>query len=315
MSAARYRAWGALFALAGVLAFSVRPILVKLIYAIPGASGAPVSAATLLFLRMAIALPFFASIAAWQSFGAARLARRDWAAIVALGFVGYYLASFLDLAGLKYVGAGVGRLILFVYPTIVLLLSFAFLHKRPGSREVAALAVTYCGIALVVGGELTPATQGKGQGTDFLVGAALVFGSAVAYAVYLVASSAVLARIGSMRFTAWTMTVASIPAFVQFFAIEPAGALDLPASVWGYAALIATLSTVLPVFLVAEALKRIGANHFALIGAAGPVSTALFSAIGLDEPFTALQAAGGALVVGGVLLVSLRPRTIARPQR
>jgi drug/metabolite transporter (DMT)-like permease len=311
LSAARYRAWGVLFALAGVLAFSVRPILVKLIYAIPGASGAPVSAATLLFLRMAIALPFFAGIAAWQSFGAARLARRDWAAIVALGFVGYYLASFLDLAGLKYVGAGVGRLILFVYPTIVLLLSFAFLHKRPGSREVAALAVTYCGIALVVGGQLTPAAQGA----SFVFGATLVFGSAIAYAVYLVASSAVLARIGSLRFTAWTMTVASIPAFVQFFAIEPAGALDLPGAVWGYAALIATLSTVLPVFLVAEALRRIGANRFALIGAAGPVSTALFSAIGLDEPFTVLQAAGGVLVVGGVLLVSLRRGASARAQR
>jgi drug/metabolite transporter (DMT)-like permease len=311
LSAARYRAWGVLFALAGVLAFSVRPILVKLIYAIPGASGEPASAATLLFLRMAIALPFFAAVAFWQSVGAARLARRDWAAIVALGFVGYYLASFLDLAGLKFVGAGVGRLILFVYPTIVLLLSFVFLHKRPSSREVAALAIAYCGIALVVSGQLAPAAQGA----SFLVGVALVFGSAVAYAVYLVASSAVLARIGSLRFTAWTMTVASLPAFIQFFAIEPRGALDLPASVWGYAALIATFSTVLPVFLVAEALKRIGANHFALIGAAGPVSTALFSAIGLDEPFTALQAAGGVLVVGGVLLVSLRPAFGARARR
>ncbi len=300
-----------LFALAGVLAFSVRPILVKLIYAIPGASGAPVSAATLLFLRMAIALPFFASIAAWRSFGAAPLARRDWIAIVALGFVGYYLASFLDLAGLKHVGAGVGRLIQFVYPTVVLLLSFIFLRKRPSSREVAALAVTYAGIALVVGGQLTPAARGG----EFLFGAALVFASAIAYAVYLVTSSAVLARIGSMRFTAWTMSVSSIPAIVQFFVVEPAGSLDLPAAVWGYAALIATLSTVLPVFLVAEALKRIGANQFALIGAAGPVSTALFSAIGLDEPFTLLQAAGGVLVVGGVLLVSLRPGASAGAPR
>jgi drug/metabolite transporter (DMT)-like permease len=311
LSAARYRAWGVLFALVGVLAFSVRPILVKLVYAIPGASGEPASAATLLFLRMAISLPFFAGIAVWQSWGAPRLARRDWAAIIALGFVGYYLASFLDLAGLKYVGAGVGRLILFVYPTIVLLLSFVFLHKRPSARELAALAVTYCGIALVVGGQLAPAAQGAA----FLFGTSLVFGSALAYAVYLVASSAVLARVGSMRFTAWTMTVASLPAFVQFLVLEPPSALDLPASVWGYAALIATLSTVLPVFLVAEALKRIGANHFALIGAAGPVSTALFSALGLDEPFSALQAAGAVLVVGGVLLVSLRPRSSERARR
>jgi len=304
LNGARYRAWGIAFALAGVLAFSVRPIFVKLVYAIPDASGASVSAVTLLFMRMAIALPFFALIAGWQNIGAPRLARRDWAAIAALGFMGYYLASFLDLAGLQYVGAGVGRLILYLNPTVVLLLSFVFLHKRPSAHELAALVLTYCGIALVVAGQLTPAAQGA----QFLFGAGLVFGAAVAYAVFLVASSTMLQRIGSMRFTAWTMSVASLPAFLQFLVVGTPEALDVPASVWGYAAIIATFCTVLPVFLVAEALRRIGANHFALIGAAGPVSTAIASAIGLEEPFTLLQAAGAALVIGGVLLVSLRPR-------
>jgi drug/metabolite transporter (DMT)-like permease len=112
-----------------------------------------------------------------------------------------------------------------------------------------------------------------------------------------------------MRFTAYTMVVATVPAMLQFFLFEPVSALRLPAAVWGYAIVLATFSTVLPVFLQSEALKRIGATHFALIGAAGPVSVAITSALGLDEPFTWLQAAGGALVIFGVLLVSLKPKS------
>ena len=133
-----------------------------------------------------------------------------------------------------------------------------------------------------------------------------MFASALCYAVYLVAGSQVVKRVGSMRFTAYSMAVATVPAVIQFFVLEPQRALALPAAVWGYAIVLATLSTVLPLFLQAEALKRIGANHFALIGALGPVSVAITSALGLDEPFTWVQALGGALVIFGVLLVSLK---------
>jgi drug/metabolite transporter (DMT)-like permease len=124
--------------------------------------------------------------------------------------------------------------------------------------------------------------------------------------VYLVAGSQVVKRVGSMRFTAYSMVVSSLPAVVQFVVLEPASALVLPEQVWLYAIVLATLSTVLPVFLQAEALKRIGANHFAIIGAVGPVSVAITSAAGLDEPFTWIQALGGLLVIFGVLLVSVR---------
>jgi drug/metabolite transporter (DMT)-like permease len=109
-----------------------------------------------------------------------------------------------------------------------------------------------------------------------------------------------------MRFTAFSMAISSIPAVVQFVLLEPATALDLPTPVWAYAGVLATVSTVLPVFLQAEALKRIGANHFALIGAVGPVSVAVTSAVGLDEPFTWVQALGAMLVISGVLLVSAK---------
>ena len=284
MTAGTYRAWGIGFAVVGILAFSFRPILIKLSYA-----AHPVSPATLLFLRMTLSLPFFLAIGWWLRNQEPRLTRRDWAGIVGLGFLGYYAASFLDFVGLQWVGAGVGRLILYLFPTLVVLLSFLFQHKRPTRREIAALVTSYFGIALVVSSQL------HGESRLFALGAALVFASALCYAVYLVIGSQIVKRVGSMRFTAYSTVVATVPAVIQFFAMESAQSLALPGAVWGYAIILATLSTVLPLFLQAEALNRIGASHFALIGALGPVSVAMTSALGLDEPFTWVQAVGGAL--------------------
>jgi drug/metabolite transporter (DMT)-like permease len=302
LTAGSYRAWGIAFALIGVLAFSFRPIWIKLAYAVPTLSSHPVSPVTLLFLRMMLSLPFFAVIAFLLRKEEPRLTARDWWAVAGLGFVGYYLASFLDFIGLQYVDVGIGRLILFLYPTLVLLLSFIFLRKPPGRRELAALVLSYGGIALVLSNR-----YGGSLGDRLaILGVLLIFASALCYAVYLVAGSQMVKRIGSMRFTAYTMIISTIPAVIQFLALEPLSALELPAAVWWYAIIMATFSTVLPVFLQAEALKRIGANHFALIGAAGPVTTAVTGAVGLEEPFTALQGLGALLVILGVLLVSLK---------
>jgi drug/metabolite transporter (DMT)-like permease len=283
-------------AVIGTLAFSLRPILIKLSYA-----AAPVSPVTLIFLRMVLSLPFFLAVGWWLRAQEPRLAGSDWAKIAGLGLLGYYLASFLDFLGLQYIGAGVGRLIMFLYPTLVLLLSFLFLHKKPASRELTALVVTYSGVALVLSAQAS-GTQHK----LFLLGAALVFASALFYSIYLVAGSQLIRRVGSMRFTAYSMAVATLPAVLQFFVLEPVSALELPVSVWIYVLVMATVSTVLPLFLQAEALRRIGPSEFALIGALGPVSVAITSAIGLDEPFTWVQAVGGLLVIAGVLLVSLK---------
>jgi len=284
-------------AIVGTLVFSFRPILVKLIYITY-----PASAVTVLFLRMAISLPFFLAVAWWLRAEEPRLTRRDWAGLVALGFIGYYAASFLDMLGLKYVGAGVGRLILYLYPTLVLLISFLFLHRKPTPRQLGALVITYAGVTLILASQ----AHGGAEGRLFVFGAMLVFGSSLFYATYLVASAELVKRVGSMRFTAYSMAVATLPAVVQFFALEPLSALDLPGRIWLYAFLLGTFCTVLPLFIQAEALKRIGAAEFALIGALGPVSVAITSALGLDEQFTAVQALGGALVIFGVLLVSLK---------
>ena len=295
VNSAAYRGWGIAFAVVGVLAFSFRPILIKLSYA-----AHPVSPVTLLFLRMTLSLPFFLAIAWWLRHQEPRLSGREWAAVAGLGFLGYYLASFLDFIGLQWVGAGVGRLILYLFPTLVLLLSFVFLKKTPSARELIALALSYAGIVLVVSSQI------GGDNRLFALGAALVFASALCYATYLVAGSQVVKRVGSMRFTAYSTVVATLPAVIQFLVMESRESLQLPGAVWGYAIILATFSTVLPLFLQAEALNRIGANHFALIGALGPVSVAVTSALGLDEPFTWVQALGGALVIFGVLLVSLK---------
>ena len=297
MNSASYRGWGIAFAVVGILAFSLRPILIKLSYA-----AHPVSPTTLLFLRMALSLPFFLAIGWWLRKSEPRLTRRDWAGIVGLGFLGYYAASFLDFIGLQWVGAGAGRLILYLFPTLVVLLSFLFLRKVPTWREMIALGLSYAGIALVVSSQIGASAEGR----FFAFGVLLIFASALCYAIYLVAGSQLVKRVGSMRFTAYSTVVATIPAVVQFLVLESAQSLQMPGAVWGYAIVLATFSTVLPLFLQAEALNRIGASHFALLGALGPVSVAVTSALGLDEPFTGVQALGGALVIFGVLLVSLK---------
>jgi drug/metabolite transporter (DMT)-like permease len=291
-----YRLGGIALALAGTISFAFRPILIKLGYA-----SHPVSATTLLFLRMTLSLPFFVAMA-WWSRGGAPIARRDWLGIVGLGFLGYYLASLLDFLGLQYVSAGVGRLIMFLYPTLVVILSAVFLKKNPTLKELAALAITYSGIALVLSSQFASAPENR----LFVFGALLIFASAMCYAVYLVTGSQLVKRIGSAQFTAYTMIVSAAPAIAQFIILESPAALAIPAQLWWIAVLLATACTALPVFLVAEALKRIGANHFALIGALGPVTTVLADFFLLDGALSGEQMVGGALVISGVLLVSVK---------
>jgi len=296
---AAYRLVGTVMAIAGVIAFSVRPILIKLAYAV-GAD--PI---TLLALRMTISLPFFVGVAAWHARrwgNSTPVARRDWLPMIAMGIVGYYLASFLDFLGLLYISAGLGRLLLFSYPTIVVVLSALWLKQPIGAREVLALVATYVGVALVMAHLL------DAPSADLPLGAALVFASAVAFAVYLVGSSDLMPRVGTLRFTGYAMSVSSLCCIVQFLVMRPLAALDLPPIVYSLVAVMAIFCTVIPTFLMNEALARIGANQVALLGALGPVATILLGYLGLDEVMSGLQVAGGALVLVGVLLVTVRPR-------
>ena len=297
MSNASYRAWGVALALIGVVSFAVRPILIKLAYAYV------TDPITLIALRMVFSLPFFIVAAFWVRRDTARapLTRGDWWAVLVLGFLGYYLASFLDFLGLQYISAGLGRLVLFLYPTITVLLSAIFLGKYVSRRDVVALVISYAGLSLVL-------AQGfGGENRNLLLGALLVFGSALSYAIYLVKSSQVVTRIGSIRFTAYATSVASLLCIVQFLLLRPLSALALPPQVYGLAIAMAVGCTVLPVFVTSEALRRIGANQVAIIGAAGPVTTIFFGWLGLEESMNLLQLAGAALVLAGVLLVTIKP--------
>jgi drug/metabolite transporter (DMT)-like permease len=290
-----FRAIGIALAVGGTIGFSLRPVLVKVAY---GYGADPV---TLLALRMVFSIPFLLAAAAWTGQRRkTRFTRHDWAAVIGLGALGYYLASFLDFLGLQYVSAGLGRLLLFLYPTIVVILTAMLIGRKATRRELAALALTYSGVALVMSAAL------DAQSRNIPLGAALVFAGAIAYAIYLVAATQLIQRIGSVQFTAYSVTAAAIFCIAQFLAVRPFAALDLPMPVYAISLAMAVFCTVVPTFMTSEALRRIGANHVALIGALGPVSTIFVGFVGLDEMMTPFQLVGVALVLAGVLLVSLK---------
>ncbi len=292
---------GLLLAVGGVVFFSLRPIFIKLAYAYV------TDPVTLLALRMVFSAPFFIAAAFWVRSGADHrpLAGRELGLVVALGILSYYGASFLDFLALQYIPAGLGRLLLFTYPTIVVVLSAVMLGKRVTAREIAALGITYAGLVLVFAHSL------EGEHRNFWLGAGFAFGSSICYAFYLVAGTEVITRVGSVRFTAYAMSAASAACILQFLLLRPVSALDLPAPVYGYALAMAILSTAVPVFMTSEALRRVGANTVAIIGALGPVTTIAFGYLGLEEIMTPLQLLGSALVLIGVVVISLKPAPAA----
>jgi drug/metabolite transporter (DMT)-like permease len=293
-----YRLIGIALAVVGTVAFSLRPVLIKLAY---GYVRDPI---TLIALRMMFSLPFFLAAALWSTRGGRGLVLswRELMAVFGLGAIGYYVASTLDFLGLQYVTAGVGRLLLFLYPTIVVLLSAAFFRKPVRRRDIAALVVTYAGVALVLSEAV------GGENLDLAAGAALVFGSAFAYAVYLVIGAEVAQRIGAIRFAALAVSAACLCCILQFLLLRPLSALNLPHQVYALIVVIAAVCTVIPVFMTAEALRRIGANQVAMIGAIGPVSAIVLGAILLDETMTVVQLGGAALVILGVMLATVKQR-------
>ncbi|MFN5048509.1 DMT family transporter [Roseateles sp.] len=277
----------------GAVAFSGKAIIVKLAYR------HGVDAVTLIMLRMLFALPLFLLLAWWAGRGKPALTRRDWIAVLGLGFSGYYLASFLDFAGLAYISASFERLILYLNPTLVLFLGWILFKRRVTGRQLLALSVSYAGVLLVFGQELHL------QGSDVLLGAALVFGSAVSYALYLVYSGEEVKRLGAMRLTGLATTVACILCIAQFLLLRPvAGLAELAPQVWWLSLLNATACTFLPVLAVMMAIERIGATLAAQTGMIGPMSTILMGVWILGEPFTPLVAVGTVLVMGGVWLLT-----------
>ena len=206
---------GLAFALIGSIAFSGKAIIVKLAYR------HGVDAVTVLMLRMLFALPLFLALAWWSGRGRPVLTRRDWGTVLGLGFSGYYLASFLDFLGLAYISASLERLILYLNPTLVLLLGVLLHGRKVSAKQLLALAVSYGGVMLVFGHELSD------LGPNVGLGALLVFGSALSYAVYLVQSGQEVKRLGSLRLTGLATTVACLLCIGQFLLLRPVASVQI----------------------------------------------------------------------------------------
>ncbi|MDQ5897735.1 MAG: hypothetical protein QG612_1821 [Pseudomonadota bacterium] len=294
MAPARPVLWpGLAFALIGSIAFSGKAIIVKLAYR------HGVDAVTVLMLRMLFALPLFLALAWWSGRGRPALTRRDWGAVLGLGFSGYYLASFLDFLGLAYISASLERLILYLNPTLVLFLGVLLHGRKVSTRQLLALAVSYSGVMLVFGHELSD------LGPNVGLGALLVFGSALSYAVYLVQSGQEVQRLGSLRLTGLATTVACLLCIGQFLLLRPvASVLTVPEPVLWLSLLNATACTFAPVILVMMGIERLGAALAAQTGLVGPMSTILMGIVILGEPMTPWIVAGTVLVLAGVALLA-----------
>jgi drug/metabolite transporter (DMT)-like permease len=286
---------GLLLAALGSVLFSGKAIVVKLAYR------HGVDAETLIALRMLFALPFFAAALWWTSRGAAPLAARDHLRLAIIGLLGYYAASYLDFLGLQYITAALERLILYLNPTIVLLMSALFLGRRILRLDWIALALSYAGIVFVFWHDVRVLDAAGGQ---VALGSLLVFGSALCYAAYLVLSGELVARVGAIRLTAYAMCAATAGVLLQFALVRPLGNLAASAPVLWLSAFNGFFCTVLPVFATMLAVARIGAGNAALTAMVGPVSTIALGYIFLGEAITGWQLAGTVLVLAGVFVLS-----------
>ena len=286
---------GLAIAIGGAVLFSTKAIVAKLLYRYH------IDAVTLIAFRMLFSLPVFAAVALWKMRTEAPLAVRDRWRLVGLGLVGYYLSSYLDFLGLQYISVGLERLILFLTPTIVLLMTALLFKRRIGRIEWCALALSYCGIVLVFVHDL-----GSGAGGGVLTGSLLVLGSAIAYAVYLLGSGELVRRIGALRLVSYAMCVSSVACIAQFFVLRPASMLLQPAPVYWLSLVNGIFCTIFPVFMTMAAVQRIGAATASQAGMIGPVSTLFLGALLLGEPVTAVQLAGTALVLAGIYMLSLK---------
>jgi drug/metabolite transporter (DMT)-like permease len=252
----------------------------------------------LLMYRMLFSLPFFVLMAWWAGRGKPALTQRQWVAVFGLGFSGYYLASHLDFLGLQYISASLERLILYLNPTLVLMLGWVLYGRRIGSRQALAMAVSYSGVLLVFGHEASF------EGSATAIGGVLVFGAALSYAVYLIFSGEFVKQLGSLRLVGLATTVACVLCIAQFVLLRPMSAANVAPEVINLSVFNAVFCTVVPVLLVMMGIERIGAGLASQFGMIGPMSTLLMGAYFLDEPLNMWVGVGTVLVLLGVFWAS-----------
>lgn len=284
---------GVLLVVAGTLAFSTKSVLVKLAYG----DDVQADAVTIMAIRMLLALPAFLLAAAWsrQRKTTVPLAPMDWAGVLALGFLGYYLSSFLDFSGLAYVTAGMERMVLFTYPTLVVLITAVLRRRAVERRMMLALVASYTGLALMF------LAGAFARQHDATVGTVLVFGAAISFAVFTVGSGWLIPRIGAIRFTAYSMTVACALTVAHYLIAHGTGNLAGLKMLLPLGVLLAGIATVLPAFLISAGVHRIGPGRAAVIGSVGPVGTLILGYLVLHETVTGIQAVGTFLILAGAL--------------
>ncbi len=283
---------GILFAIVGTALFSIKSIFIKLAFQ------EGIDAATLLALRMLIALPFYLIIL-WYAVKtrpqkAALLTKKNSLAIIVLGFLGYYLASYLDFQGLSYISAQLERLALFTYPVMVAILSWVFFRERITLRILTALVISYLGVSFLYLNESQSTSENIALGTSLVVAAAFSF------SLYVIFSKNYIALLGSLIFTSIAMLSSTVFVFTQFFLTHPLSDLNVSTRLWVLSALLGIVSTLLPSFLTSEAIHRIGATKTSIMGSIGPVVTIVLAVNILGEDFGMTQMMGLLLVLLGV---------------
>ena len=283
---------GVCLAIVGICMFSAKAVLVKLAYRYE------VSSTHLLLFRMLFSLPFYLVIAFIKKpLSTYDRSAKDYAWVVLMGFVGYYLASYFDFVGLQYIKAGLERIILFVYPTLVVLLSWMFLKKKATSSQLWAIALTYLGVCIAFWNEP------KFSGEDTALGGFFVFLSALTYAAYLVGSGFLIPKFGVVVFTSYAMIVSCVCVFLHYFITDRGDITVYDEHVYLYGFLMAIFCTIIPSYLVSAAIQKLGASTFAVFGSLGPFSTIFLAFVFLDERLVWLQFLGAMVVILGVYFV------------
>lgn len=294
---------GFLIAFVGAILFSTKAIIVKKAF-----YNVHVDALTLLALRMLFSLPFYLAIAFTISSNKSnkKMTGKEWLGVIALGIFGYYLSSLFDFIGLQYISAGLERLILFLYPSFAVIINAAFFKEKIKSIHVWALLISYIGIGIAYFGELKIDTGNP----NFYWGSFLIFLCAITYATYIAGSGHIIPKIGASKFTAYALLCSSAGVFLHYALRGQYHALQGGFDLWWYGILLALIATVIPTFMLSFALKKIGANNVAIISSIGPVSTILQAHFFLGEPIFTEQIIGTALVLIGVLLLSIKPKKL-----
>jgi len=289
------------FALAafGTLLFSLKSIFIKFLYQ------QGLNADSVLVMRMALALPIYGAILFWLLRDQPRKAVLNGSLlqkIFLLGFFGYFLASLLDLMGLELITAQLERLSLFTYPFMVAVIGY-FLFNEPLTRRlILSLVITYSGLLIVMGQEL------QLTGNNVVVGVALVLGSALSFAVYVLFSKQFIKKLGSLLFTSLAMIASSIFGLIYGAIMLDWSGLMINATAWLWLVILVVFSTVIPSFMMTEAIHRIGPAQTGVMGMLGPIFTIVLAVYLLDEPFTLMIALGGLMILIGVFnLVIKKP--------